>query len=63
MFNNADINSLGTVGLIWSILWILIIYESPEDHPSITAEEIKLINASVGQEVRKLNAFSRICFD
>lgn len=34
---------LGFFGCIWCILWMLLIYESPEIHPRITEKEFKYI--------------------
>mmetsp|Transcript_19811 Transcript_19811/g.36886 ORF Transcript_19811/g.36886 Transcript_19811/m.36886 type:complete len:574 (-) Transcript_19811:40-1761(-) len=36
----------GVVGLIWCPFWMLFIYDSPEDHPSISAEELALLTSS-----------------
>ena len=33
----------GTVGLLWFPLYALMVHESPEVHPHITAEELRLI--------------------
>jgi|688.fasta_scaffold1406698_1 hypothetical protein len=32
----------GGLALIWSVLWILFVYDSPEEHPRIHSEELKL---------------------
>ncbi|GFS40874.1 hypothetical protein NPIL_13831 [Nephila pilipes] len=33
----------GILGIIWTAFWLWLVYETPESHPSITEEEIKLI--------------------
>ncbi|XP_015792949.1 sialin [Tetranychus urticae] len=35
---------LGASGVIWYILWLTLVYESPEDHPWINEREVALIN-------------------
>lgn len=37
----------GLVGTIWSILFLFVVYEDPNTHPSITEQEKKYINLSV----------------
>ncbi|KAL3274169.1 hypothetical protein HHI36_015583 [Cryptolaemus montrouzieri] len=37
----------GVIGLAWSILWFLIIYDSPADHPRISQEERMEIETSI----------------
>ncbi|GFY74224.1 hypothetical protein TNIN_499561 [Trichonephila inaurata madagascariensis] len=32
----------GTAGCIWSVLWFIIIYDSPDIHPDISEEELSL---------------------
>ncbi|GFY72488.1 hypothetical protein TNIN_170591 [Trichonephila inaurata madagascariensis] len=33
----------GALGVIWTVFWLLFIYETPEKHPYISEEEIKVI--------------------
>jgi ACS family sodium-dependent inorganic phosphate cotransporter len=51
----------GVVGLIWSIAWFFVVYDSPAEHPRITEEERHYIESAIGdatshdkvQEVQK----------
>ncbi|XP_041964906.1 vesicular glutamate transporter 2.2 [Alosa sapidissima] len=36
-------------GIVWYMFWILVSYESPADHPTITAEERAYIEESIGE--------------
>ncbi|GIY75448.1 hypothetical protein CEXT_252182 [Caerostris extrusa] len=33
----------GAAGMVWTVFWLLFVFETPEHHPCITQEEIKLI--------------------
>ncbi|GFS72630.1 hypothetical protein NPIL_444841, partial [Nephila pilipes] len=33
----------GILGVIWTVFWLWLVHETPESHPSITQEEIALI--------------------
>ena len=39
----------GTFGIIWYMFWILVSYESPAEHPTITQEERCYIEESIGE--------------
>uniref|UniRef100_A0A4W5KCT8 Solute carrier family 17 member 6 n=1 Tax=Hucho hucho TaxID=62062 RepID=A0A4W5KCT8_9TELE len=39
----------GCFGMFWYMFWILVSYESPEVHPTITAEERRYIEESIGE--------------
>ncbi|XP_030754140.1 putative inorganic phosphate cotransporter [Sitophilus oryzae] len=41
---------MGSLGLVWSIFWILFGYDSPAKDPRITEEERKYIQSSLKQE-------------
>lgn len=43
----------GGVGLFWSILWFLVIFESPAAHPRISPEERKEIEDAIGASTSK----------
>ncbi|KAG5273217.1 hypothetical protein AALO_G00148940 [Alosa alosa] len=36
-------------GIVWYMFWILVSYESPADHPTITTEERAYIEESIGE--------------
>lgn len=37
----------GVIGLLWSIAWFLVVFDSPADHPRITTEEREFIESSI----------------
>ncbi|KAK7573608.1 hypothetical protein V9T40_010799 [Parthenolecanium corni] len=41
----------GVITLIWSVLWYLIVYDSPKEHPHISDSELSLIQSSLGNHV------------
>lgn len=43
----------GGVGLLWSIFWFALIYESPAVHPRISAEERREIEEAIGSTTSK----------
>lgn len=42
----------GVVGLAWSLLWFMLIFDSPAQHPRITAEERRFIEQALGSSVQ-----------
>uniref|UniRef100_A0AAR2IXB3 Major facilitator superfamily (MFS) profile domain-containing protein n=1 Tax=Pygocentrus nattereri TaxID=42514 RepID=A0AAR2IXB3_PYGNA len=46
----------GSFGIIWYMFWILVSYESPADHPTITDEERLYIEESIGEGANLLGA-------
>ncbi|XP_012285120.1 sialin isoform X2 [Orussus abietinus] len=38
----------GAIGLIWSLVWFLLVFDSPAQHPRISLEERKYIEDSIG---------------
>lgn len=43
----------GLIGLVWSILWFWIIFETPAKHPRISPEERKEIEDAIGSSASK----------
>ncbi|XP_014749356.1 PREDICTED: vesicular glutamate transporter 1 [Sturnus vulgaris] len=41
----------GSFGVFWYLFWVLVSYESPAQHPSISPEERKYIEESIGESV------------
>lgn len=39
----------GSFGIVWYFFWILVSYESPATHPTITQEERTYIEESIGE--------------
>lgn len=46
---------LGSFGICWYLFWILVSYESPAAHPTITPEERKYIEEAIGESATFLN--------
>lgn len=44
---------VGGIGLIWSLLWFFIVFESPAVHPRISPEERKEIEDAIGNTTSK----------
>ncbi|XP_047219487.1 vesicular glutamate transporter 2.1 isoform X2 [Girardinichthys multiradiatus] len=42
----------GCFGIFWYMFWILVSYESPADHPTITDEERVYIEESIGESAK-----------
>lgn len=43
----------GGIGLAWSILWFIFIYETPASHPRISPEERREIEEAIGTSTSK----------
>lgn len=53
----------GALGVIWSALWYFVFHNQPEDHPTISPEEINLIQSGGGvKEKSKTIPWSQILF-
>lgn len=46
----------GTFGIFWYMFWILVSYESPAEHPTITEEERRYIEESIGESAQLMGA-------
>ncbi|KAF4009627.1 hypothetical protein G4228_000995 [Cervus hanglu yarkandensis] len=46
----------GIFGMIWYMFWLLVSYESPAKHPTITDEERRYIEESIGESANLLGA-------
>ncbi|XP_012690949.2 vesicular glutamate transporter 2.1 [Clupea harengus] len=44
----------GVCGIFWYMFWVLVSYESPADHPTITEEERTYIEESIGESAKLL---------
>lgn len=42
----------GCVGIFWYMFWILVSYESPAEHPTISDEERCYIEESIGESAK-----------
>lgn len=43
----------GAIGVLWSVMWFVLIYDSPAKHPRISAEERAFIEDSIGSTSNK----------
>lgn len=39
---------LGVLGIIWCVMWLLLVSDTPAQHPRITAYERKYIETTIG---------------
>ncbi|XP_013926265.1 PREDICTED: vesicular glutamate transporter 2 [Thamnophis sirtalis] len=46
----------GSFGIVWYMFWFLVSYESPATHPTITDEERRYIEESIGESANLLGA-------
>ncbi|CAM4724094.1 unnamed protein product [Leuciscus chuanchicus] len=49
----------GSFGICWYLFWILVSYESPAAHPTITAEERKYIEDAIGDSAGLMNPLTK----
>ena len=52
----------GVVGVIWSIMWFFLVYDSPAQHPRISAEERQYIEKALNKTETKVVNVSHIWF-
>lgn len=45
----------GSFGIFWYLFWLLVSYESPAMHPSISEEERKYIEDAIGESAKLMN--------
>ncbi|XP_059834529.1 vesicular glutamate transporter 3 [Hypanus sabinus] len=45
----------GMFGMIWYVFWLLLAYQSPAKHPTITSEERTYIESSIGERASLIN--------
>ncbi|KAG7280983.1 hypothetical protein CRUP_016615 [Coryphaenoides rupestris] len=55
----ATISFCGSFGMVWYLFWILVSYESPAEHPTITDEERNYIEESIGETAQMLSAMEK----
>ncbi|XP_043090940.1 solute carrier family 17 member 7a isoform X2 [Puntigrus tetrazona] len=49
----------GSVGIFWYLFWILVSYESPAVHPTISPEERKYIEDAIGESAGLVNPLQK----
>ncbi|XP_058467568.1 sialin [Malaya genurostris] len=42
----------GTIGMIWCIFWYLLAFNTPQEHPRITPEELEYIELNVSEDIK-----------
>ena len=40
----------GTLGFLWFFVWMYFAHDTPREHPTISKEELKYIETTVGKE-------------
>ncbi|XP_015471844.1 vesicular glutamate transporter 1 [Parus major] len=50
----------GSFGVFWYLFWVLVSYESPAQHPTISPEERKYIEESIGESVGMATPFPQL---
>ena len=46
-------HNLGVVGVIWAIMWFFLVYNSPAEHPRISAEERDYIEKALNKKAEE----------
>ncbi|XP_058385777.1 vesicular glutamate transporter 1 isoform X6 [Diceros bicornis minor] len=49
----------GSFGIFWYLFWLLVSYESPALHPSISEEERKYIEDAIGESAKLMNPLTK----
>uniref|UniRef100_A0A6I8PL19 Solute carrier family 17 member 6 n=1 Tax=Ornithorhynchus anatinus TaxID=9258 RepID=A0A6I8PL19_ORNAN len=49
----------GSFGMVWYLFWLLVSYESPAKHPTISDEERRYIEESIGESANLLGAMEK----
>ncbi|XP_069479595.1 vesicular glutamate transporter 2 [Ambystoma mexicanum] len=49
----------GSFGIVWYMFWLLVSYESPATHPTITDEERRYIEESIGESASLMGALEK----
>lgn len=42
----------GTIGMIWCVFWYLLAFNTPQEHPRITPEELEYIELNVSEDIK-----------
>jgi MFS family permease len=49
----------GLLGIVWFVMWSMLVYESPDVHPWISVAEKRLINQSIGRQLQHFEVFMK----
>ena len=50
--------NVGVVGVVWSIVWFFLVYNSPAEHPRISAEERDYIEKALNKKAKEKVQYS-----
>lgn len=53
----------GALGSLWFLMWWLLVYDSPAQHPRISQKELKYIQDSLGKSLAKKKVCFLFCID
>ncbi|XP_035795386.1 vesicular glutamate transporter 3-like isoform X1 [Anopheles albimanus] len=42
----------GSIGMLWCVFWYLLAYNTPQEHPRITPEELEYIELNVSEDIK-----------
>ena len=42
---------VGIFGIIWFVAWLIVVFNTPADHPRISPEEQRYIESSIGSQI------------
>ncbi|XP_021712262.1 sialin-like, partial [Aedes aegypti] len=42
----------GTIGMVWCLFWYLLAFNTPQEHPRITPEELEYIELNVSEDIK-----------
>ena len=56
----ATFTSIGSLGVVWFLFWVLLVFNSPEEHPRISSRELKYIRQQTAQSVSKVEKVFKI---
>lgn len=48
----------GIIGVLWFVCWHFLVFETPAEHPRISAEEREYIKMSLGDSAADVNSVS-----
>ena len=46
----ANIYCVGIAGVLWFVLWLFLVYDTPGRHPRISSKELKYIQNALGDQ-------------
>lgn len=52
----------GLIGVVWFVCWHFLVFETPAEHPRISAEEREYIEMSLGESAAEINSVRFLLF-